>query len=121
MLVDVDGPDEITIFPAVPASWRRPGVGFAGMAGRGGVVVSAQFTSTGMDVVLLNRSRMPIVRRLRVSLPEGTIALSQAPAGTEVTAAWAVLPKVEILPGQEIQLTLNPMPMPTQDTTRVLP
>ncbi|MHB8971371.1 MAG: glycoside hydrolase family 95 protein [Pirellulaceae bacterium] len=119
MLVDVDGADEITIFPAVPSPWRQPGVGFAGLAGRGGLVVSAQFTAAGVDVVLSNQSRTPIVRRLRVSLPPGTMAMSQAPAGTEVTAAWAMLPKVEILPGQEIRLTFNPTP--TQDTTRALP
>ena len=115
MLVDADRDDEITIFPAVPATWRRPGVGFANLAGCGGVVVSAQFTATGIDVVLLNRSRTPIVRRLRVSLPAGTTALSQAPAGTEVVAAWAVLPKVEALPGQEIQLRFNPTPIPDTD------
>ncbi len=107
MLVDADREDEIIIFPAIPAIWRRSGVGFAGLAGRGGVVVSAQFSSTGVDVVLLNRSRAPIVRRLRVSLPDATTALSQAPAGTEVVAAWAVLPKVEILPGREVQLKFN--------------
>jgi len=56
------------------------------------------------------------VRRLRVSLAAGTTVLSKAPAGTEVDAAWAVLPQVEILPGQEIQLTLDPRPIP--DTPR---
>jgi len=114
MLVDADGEDDIIVFPAIPATWRHPGVGFAGLAGRGGVVVSAKFTATGIDVVLLNRSRTPLARRLRVSLPAGTTTLSEAPAGTEVVAAWAVLPKVEILPGQEIQLQFHPTPI--QDT-----
>ena len=71
-----------------------------------------------MSVVLLNRSKTPVVRRLRVSLPVGITALSKAPAGTEVAAGWAVLPKVEILPGQEIELQFDPTP--AQDTTRVV-
>ena len=107
MLVDADRDDEITIFPAIPAAWRLPGVGFAGLAGRGGVVVSAQFTEIGTEVVLLNRSRKPIERRLRVSLPAGTTALSHAPDGTEVAAGWAVLAKVAIQPGQETQLQFD--------------
>jgi len=107
MLVDADGEDEIVVFPAIPETWRRPGVGFVGMAGRGGVVVSAQLTSTGIGVVLLNRSSEPMVCRLRASLPEGTTALSKAPEGTEVGGGWAVLPKVEIPPGQELQLQLS--------------
>lgn len=118
MLVDADGENEITVFPAIPETWRRPGVGFAGMAGRGGAVVSAQFTSTGIDVVLLNRSSEPVVRRLRVSLPKGTTALGKAPEGTRVADGWAVLPEVEILPGQELQLRLDPTP--SKNTTDML-
>ncbi len=107
MLVDADSADEIVVFPAIPQSWRRPGVGFTGMAGNGGVVVSAGFTPTGMSVSLLNRSKSTAVRRLRISLPERTTALNKAPAGTEVAAGWAVLPKVEILPGQMIELEFD--------------
>lgn len=117
MLADADGADEIIVFPAIPQSWRRPGVGFAGLAGNGGVVVSAEFTPTGINVILLNRSKKPVVRRLRVSLAEGTTALSKTPAGTEVAAGWAVLSKIEILPGQTIELQFDPAP--AQDTVRV--
>ncbi|NQT88205.1 hypothetical protein HQ560_15665 [bacterium] len=108
MLLDADSEKTITVFPAIPEAWRRPGVGFTGMAGRGGVIVSAQFTATGINVVLVNRRSKPMVRRLRISLPEGTTAISKAPRGTEVAGGWAVLPNVEILPGQEVQLQLNP-------------
>jgi len=108
MLLDADSETAITVFPAIPETWRRPGVGFTGLAGRGGVVVSAQFTATGIDVGLVNRSSRPMVRRLRISLPEGTTAVGKAPRGTEVAGGWAVLPKVEILPGQEVQLQLSP-------------
>jgi hypothetical protein len=119
MLMDADSDEEIVVFPAIPATWRCAGVGFAGLAGRGGVIVSAQFTALGMDVVLLNRSTAPVTRRLRVSLPEGTTALNDARAGTEFAANWAVLPNVELLPGQEVRLTFNPTP--AQETTQVVP
>jgi hypothetical protein len=119
MLVDADGADEIVVFPAIPQSWRRPEVGFAGMAGNGGVVVSAEFTLRGINVSLLNRSKTTAVRRLRVSLSEGTTALSNAPTGTEVAAGWAVLSKVEIQPGQTIEMKFDSTP--TQAATHVWP
>ena len=80
------------------------------------MVVSAQFTLTGIVVVLLNRSGKPLVRRLRVSLPEKTTALDKAPEETKVIDGWAVLPEVEILPGQEIQLEFDPTPI--EDTLK---
>jgi len=104
MLLDADDGDQITVFPAIPEAWRRPGVGFSGLAAYGGVVVSAQFTATGIEIGLLNRSRTATTRRLRVSLPEGTRQLAHSPEGTRVEDGWATLPHVTIPPGRSIRL-----------------
>lgn len=108
MLLDPDGEEEITIFPAPPEEWRGQGVAFQGLAARGNVVLSGEFGAGGVRVLLQNRSDTSLVRRLRVRLPDGTVRLVRPPRGARVEDGWAVIRRLEVPAGERAEMTFTP-------------
>ena len=101
MLLDADGKEVIAVFPAIPETWRKQGVGFEGLAGRGGIVVSAKIGPGGTTVRIKNRVSEALTRRVMVRLPEGTTDLRDPPEGITIEKGWAVVPEVVLPGGQE--------------------
>ena len=98
MLLDPDDEHAITVFPAIPAEWERPGVAFKNLAAKGNILVSGEFKPQQVRVTLENRSDRRCTRNLRVRLPQGTTRLRLPETGVRVEAGWALLPAVELPP-----------------------
>lgn len=96
MLLDPDDEDMLTVFPAIPYTWEKEGVGFTNLAAKDAILVSGEFANDRVRVTLENRSDKVKTKTLRVRLPAGTQTLRSAPAGTQVEDGWAVLSAREI-------------------------
>ena len=108
MLLDPDDEHSITVFPAIPAEWERPGVAFKNLAARGGILVSGEFKPGQVRVTLANESERNCLRDLRVRLPQGTTQLRQPVKGLRVAAGWAVLPAVNLPAKHTATFTFTP-------------
>jgi hypothetical protein len=96
MLVEPDDEATITVFPAIPTEWERPGVGFSNLAAKGAILVSGEFKPKQVRVTLENCSDRSCIRNLRVRLPQGTTRLRHPEKGVRLEAGWAVLSAVQL-------------------------
>jgi hypothetical protein len=96
MLLGPDDEKEITVFPAIPMSWENEGVSFQGLASKGNLLVSGEFSADRVQVKIENRSIQICVRNLRVRLPEGTIRVRESEDGLKIENGYAVLSNVKI-------------------------
>ncbi|MDQ1257143.1 MAG: hypothetical protein QG656_1745 [Candidatus Hydrogenedentes bacterium] len=107
MLLDPDTDDVITVFPAIPPEWERKGVAFKKLAVKGGILVSAEFLPSTVQVSLENTSTNPATSPLRVRLPHGTTRLHNTPDATQVKDGWAIV-AVELQPHKSVTFTFAP-------------
>jgi len=108
MLLDPDDEATITVFPAIPTEWERPGVGFSNLAAKGAVLVSGEFKPKQVRVTLENCSDRNCIRNLRVRLPQGTTRLRHPEKGVRLEAGWAVLSAVRVPAKGKITFTFEP-------------
>jgi hypothetical protein len=96
MLLGPDNEKEITVFPAIPMSWEKEGVSFQGLASKGNLLVSGEFSADRVQVQIENRSSQGCVRNLRVRLPEGTTQVRESEDGLKIENGWAILSNAKI-------------------------
>lgn len=106
MLLDPESDREITVFPALPSAWADSRVAFAHLAVRGGIVVSADRSPTGVSVTLENRSTAEATRTLRVRVPVG-VAAPRLPEA-RIADGWAVISDIRLAPGASRRFDLRP-------------
>jgi hypothetical protein len=108
MLVDPDVADTVYVFPAVPSSWLEEGVGFQNILVKGGILVSAEISQiAGVNVTMRNIGVQPVIRQLRLRLPDGITALRNAPKGAYVEDGWAVCEGIDVAPYEESQVAFT--------------
>ena len=71
---------------------------FQKLAAKGGVLVSAEFSTDRVQVEIENRSNQSCVRNFRVRLPEGTTRIRESEDGLKIENGWAVLSDVNLPP-----------------------
>jgi hypothetical protein len=96
MLIGLDDEKEITVFPAIPKEWEKEGASFQGLACRGNLLVSGEFSADRVQVKIENRSTQSCVRNLRVCLPEGTTRIRESEDGLKIENGWALLSNVNL-------------------------
>ena len=104
VLLDGDSEETIRVFPALPSAWRTETVAFEGLAARGAVRVSGGWGSDGVRVRLENGGTVPCTRQLVVDLPPGISEMTAGPADVTLRDGQAVLPRLELTPGQTTAL-----------------
>jgi hypothetical protein len=102
MLLGPDDKKELTVFPAIPIEWEKEGVSFRGLACKGNLLVSGEFSSDRVQVKIDNRSSQNCVRNLRVRLPEGTTGVRESEVGLKIENGWALLSDIKI-PAKEVR------------------
>jgi len=108
MLLDPDDEHSLTVFPAIPAGWERPGVAFHHLAAKGGVLVSGEFNPRQVRVTLENHSDQRWARTLRVRLPAGWVQIRHPATGLRLEPGWAVLPEMRLAPKGNARFTFEP-------------
>ena len=102
MLLGADDEKEITVFPAIPLDWEKEGVSFQALASNGNLLVSAEFSTDGVQVEIENRSNQSCVRNFRVRLPEGTTRIRESEDELKIENGWAIISNVKV-PAKEIR------------------
>jgi hypothetical protein len=102
MLLGPDDEKELTVFPAIPIEWEKEGVSFRGLACKGNLLVSGEYSSDRVQVKIDNRSSQNCVRNLRVRLPEGTTGVRESEVGLKIENGWALLSDIKI-PAKEVR------------------
>jgi hypothetical protein len=102
MLLGPDDEKELTVFPAIPIEWEKEGVSFQGLACKGNLLVSGEFSSDRVQVKIENRSSQSCIRNLRVRLPEGTTRVRESEDGLKIEKGWALFSDVKV-PAKEIR------------------
>jgi hypothetical protein len=102
MLLEPDDEKELIVFPAIPIDWEKEGVSFRGLACKGNLLVSGEFSSDLVQVKIENRSSQSCVRNLRVRLPEGTTRVRESEDGLKIESGWALFSDVKV-PAKEIR------------------
>jgi len=109
MLLDPDNEASLSIFPAIPAEWEKPGFGFTQLAAKGNILVSAEFSTNRVSVTLENRSDHDCVRSLRVRLPRGTTSLHHPEREVQVKDGRAVISSIKLPAKSKVTLGFEPL------------
>jgi hypothetical protein len=71
-------------------------VSFQGLACKGNLLVSGEFSADRVQVKIENRSSQSCVRNFRVCLPEGTTRIRESEDGLKIENGWAHLSNVKV-------------------------
>lgn len=88
MLLEADGSEDVTVFPAIPEAWVKEGVAFRDLAANGGLRVSASIGRQGTHVTIRNAGRVDQARNIRVRTPGGWESLEAVTLAPGAQETW---------------------------------